>query len=746
MGLVGYHVSSDSPVGDPSHPSMNPASDLDMQSHPMPLKSTSIPIPSQTPSSSTSIMAMSLLTPLASLALPASTPPSTPPPSEPPRLSSSLRPDITSPLSTDSKSAVPGQLPVVESEGFAELLGPVPRMGSPGLANESHCHDLEDSEYNKLLDEIIQWAHCTIKQTFPAYPHWDNPNLGNSTLRSLPHTSLNCCSVRTGRTRKKTNEFLSSRLQPNVDGNWFHSKENSYSDGGKMTSKSTGEYGTKPLYRMLGYFTLALKVMQLINNTLAVTGLMNIVHDMVTKLGIWAKGGANLNIKLPQGWQWPGIVSPHQQPAQLQEGTLSPHVTPGNLPTCTPSVNESWLVLGSPTQRHLQSLSSHFMSLTPVSSLKSLLKPYMSLDAQELTSFLDTSSASMGEEEVNSDLEDTFKLTPQPHIETSHTLPSTKPNNPIAIPTRSASILSGGTSLLHRFTHWADQNNIKLSTSVVQFLENSKSDFTEIFGVGPAEYTVIEQFCEDFGLKPRLSYIHSQHTILLEMPLGLHETPMATIQSAFHNFFRDIPYPKRQLINVNLLTNISQDGAIPDLRISIQNVWDWQLTLIIPAIGKSTFSQHLTPLYIKLKAAVAANPALLMIIMVVVQELCLYFSPKRHSTAYNVLLNEPKCSWDDFHLAADGGDPALDRPIIVEGHTWASLKSVHLKDPSIRFQLEIDNFIDSLLGGMTKTAYDHYQKWHNSTLQPRKLKHTIHCAGIHEDAPAFNTRAQKRQY
>lgn len=25
----------------------------------------------------------------------------------------------------------------------------------------------------------------------------------------------------------------------------------------------------------------------------------------------------------------------------------------------------------------------------------------------------------------------------------------------------------------------------------------------EIYGVGPAEYTVIEQFCEDFGLKPR---------------------------------------------------------------------------------------------------------------------------------------------------------------------------------------------------------------------------------------------------
>ncbi|KAG1868643.1 hypothetical protein F4604DRAFT_1927178 [Suillus subluteus] len=53
-------------------------------------------------------------------------------------------------------------------------------------------------------------------------------------------------------------------------------------------------------------------------------------------------GGANLNIKHPHGRQWPGVLlvaSPHQQPAQLNEGTPSPHVTPGNLPTHTPSAN-----------------------------------------------------------------------------------------------------------------------------------------------------------------------------------------------------------------------------------------------------------------------------------------------------------------------------------------------------------------------------------------------------------------------
>ncbi|KAG1758564.1 enhancer of polycomb-like-domain-containing protein [Suillus occidentalis] len=58
-----------------------------------------------------------------------------------------------------------------------------------------------------------------------------------------------------------------------------------------------------------------------------------------THFNVQLAGGTNLNIKLPQGRQWPGIASPHQQPVQLHEGTPSPHVAPGNLPTRTPSAN-----------------------------------------------------------------------------------------------------------------------------------------------------------------------------------------------------------------------------------------------------------------------------------------------------------------------------------------------------------------------------------------------------------------------
>jgi hypothetical protein len=38
-----------------------------------------------------------------------------------------------------------------------------------------------------------------------------------------------------------------------------------------------------------------------------------------------------------------------------------------------------------------------------------------------------------------------------------------------------------------------------------------------------------------------------------------------------------------------------------------------------------------------------------------------------------------------------------------------------LWDPSIRFQLEMEDFFDSLLAGMSETAYGRYQKWYSVT-------------------------------
>lgn len=127
-GHMGYYMSSESPAGDPPHPSASPVSNTDRESYPTPL----MPPPS-------------------------SAPPSTPLPSESPNLASFLQPDIASPLSINSESAAPGHPSVVDSvEDLAdsELL-----ELAPSPVESAHSHDSDsDSQYNKLLDEIIQWS------------------------------------------------------------------------------------------------------------------------------------------------------------------------------------------------------------------------------------------------------------------------------------------------------------------------------------------------------------------------------------------------------------------------------------------------------------------------------------------------------------------------------------------------------------------------------------------------------------
>ncbi|KAG2109158.1 hypothetical protein BD769DRAFT_1392541 [Suillus cothurnatus] len=367
-------------------------------------------------------------------------------------------------------------------------------------------------------------------------------------------------------------------------------------------------------------------------------------------------------------------------------------------------------------------------------------------------------------------VEDTFAVLPPIKMLDTLSPPRVK-HKPTANPSLSASTLSSA-RLLERFTRWAAKTNLKLKRSssarrvyikVFQSIEDkSHSEFTCRTRGIRSNRTVLRRF--------RLNYIHSER---------LHEAPMAIIQSSFHDFFREIPYPKRRFLKINLLTNITKDGTIPDLRISMQNVRDPQLTLIIPAIGQTAFTQHLASLSVTLRTAVETNSALLMIIVTIVQELHPYSSPVKGSNAFNV--------WDDFHLAVGGGDPALDRPIVIEGHTWCSLRSVRfkslfpldnnmtavhaminrgaeairetlvelcqsmapemdlvpLRNPDIKFRLENEDFIDGPLAAMSETAYDRYATWYKNTPRPRKRGR----AASQMDGPASNTRrSQRRQH
>ncbi|KAG2104966.1 hypothetical protein BD769DRAFT_1393349 [Suillus cothurnatus] len=133
-GFMEYIPSSG--AGDQEHPSASP--DIESQGHTPPMKSPmTFPDSAHAPLSS--------LTP----ASPASAP------------LSSLQPSSMLPSSDNFESTPEAQSQVIETQAVFELLqalaSAVPEIGSPDFADESHLKESEDSEYDKLLEEIIQW-------------------------------------------------------------------------------------------------------------------------------------------------------------------------------------------------------------------------------------------------------------------------------------------------------------------------------------------------------------------------------------------------------------------------------------------------------------------------------------------------------------------------------------------------------------------------------------------------------------
>ncbi|KAG1727247.1 hypothetical protein EDD22DRAFT_961283 [Suillus occidentalis] len=334
-----------------------------------------------------------------------------------------------------------------------------------------------------------------------------------------------------------------------------------------------------------------------------------------------------------------------------------------------------------------------------------------------------------------------------------------------------------------------DSANIKISPSgrrtcrkVLQFISDHSAECAVFSSVSPGVYTKLTEFIDQIGVKTRLTYKHKERILLVEMPSAIHEAPMATFQCAFNDFFSALPFPKK-LVNANVLTSITSKSSVPDLRISLQSIADYDVSVIVTGVGETAFTQGIMPMYHKLRTAVEVYPSLLLAVAAAVDEISPYHTPRAGSPAWNTLLFEPMIrSQKDFLAGAGtGSTPALNRPMIIEGHTW-SLGDVDvdghidmdttdpnevaegtfypmndgmdnvltiiergaimtrerlillcqkiqpnidvrpLRDPNIVFHFDLDLLHTKLVGGMGETAYERYEEWYTKTPRPRGTK------------------------
>ncbi|KAG0699960.1 hypothetical protein DFH29DRAFT_1001516 [Suillus ampliporus] len=231
--------------------------------------------------------------------------------------------------------------------------------------------------------------------------------------------------------------------------------------------------------------------------------------------------------------------------------------------------------------------------------------------------------------------------------------------------------------------------NISLSAQcicqqVIRFVMKPDRQYEceEFCGIWRVEYEELVRFIDetcDFGLKPRLTYLDADSTLLIEMPSAVHEAALVALHTALTFFIESIPFDC-QAVNVNILSNIeASDSLVPDMRISFQKMRRTTSKTIISGITETAFLQNRDVLVAKLEDAIEDNLSSLLVIAVVISEDTPYHSPKKGShTRRALLLDSPKRSSDDF-LAATGDLPTLDAPVVVENHTWCSISSIWFK-------------------------------------------------------------------
>jgi len=101
--------------------------------------------------------------------------------------------------------------------------------------------------------------------------------------------------------------------------------------------------------------------------------------------------------------------------------------------------------------------------------------------------------------------------------------------------------------------------------------------------------------------------------------------------------------------------------------------------VLVPIIGETAFSQHTGALMDKFQEVLDADPSIIMAIMAVVTKSKHYSSPAKGSPLQMALMRDGLIRLAKDFITGSNVLPTLNAPVIVEGHTWCSVKLVMFK-------------------------------------------------------------------
>lgn len=209
---------------------------------------------------------------------------------------------------------------------------------------------------------------------------------------------------------------------------------------------------------------------------------------------------------------------------------------------------------------------------------------------------------------------------------------------------------------------------------------NPDEESTEFFDVDYQVYAVVSHIMDlnwnRSHAYSRLSYFEDDRILLVEQCSSVHEVPFQYLCQEFIGFMYDFDRTRRALSTTLSLSYGLQPTTIPDM--SIRTVAITQgYHRKVSVIGECAFAQDTNSVLRKIKNEIAANPEVLMVIMVLIDEHHPYRSPERMSEAWRMLRRETSArSPSSFHSLQRVKAWYHDKPVVVAGHTWCRIVSV----------------------------------------------------------------------
>ncbi|KAG2045875.1 hypothetical protein BDR06DRAFT_977896, partial [Suillus hirtellus] len=247
---------------------------------------------------------------------------------------------------------------------------------------------------------------------------------------------------------------------------------------------------------------------------------------------------------------------------------------------------------------------------------------------------------------------------------------------------------TGNTSVPLKYSPGEALTTVQCDRVLNFIVRQNRETYSQVFSrINPLQYNSILCAVEQLAAKPRLSYDYETFQLEVEMPSCVHDSVMNVIRRGLESVdktLQDLITGRliRTEVHPSFTLNTGKKEFVPDC-VHVITAHCNPPVRKIPSLVEIAYSQPEAAVLDRFRSAVKAYPELAMILMVVINEIPTFQSPKRLSHAWRELHPKPDrhLHLEPSFLSLRAELQSLDEliPVIVENHSWCAISSIQVQ-------------------------------------------------------------------